>query len=54
MSRLPSHLSPRAPRRYAGYLTGLLLAAVSAPVVIGLGYVGPVLTHAAAAAVVAL
>jgi hypothetical protein len=53
VSKLPAHLSPRAPRRAAGYLAGLILATVTVPVIGALGYVGPFVTHAAASAVVA-
>lgn len=54
MSRLRySIYSPRAPRRYAGLLAGLLLAVVAGPVLFLLGYVGPLVTQAAAAGIVA-
>jgi hypothetical protein len=52
--KLPAHLSPRAPRRAAGYLAGLILATVTVPVVAALGYAGPFITQAAAAGIVAL
>jgi hypothetical protein len=54
MSKLPRHLSPRTPRRYAGYLAGLVLAAGSVTVVGVAGVVGPIVSHAAFSAVVAV
>lgn len=47
-----SVLSPRAPRRYAGYVAGLLLAALAISAVMLAGVVGPIVTHAAALALV--
>lgn len=44
--------SPRAPRRYAGYVAGLLLATLAITAVLLAGVVGPMVTHAAALALV--
>ncbi len=53
MSRLRySLLSPRAPRQYAGYLAGLLLAVLGVVAFVTLGVVAPILTHAAVFAIV--
>jgi hypothetical protein len=49
-----SLLSPRAPRRYAGYLVGLVVAAGSVTVVGVAGVVGPIVTHAAFSGLVAV
>lgn len=49
-----SVVSPRAPRRYTGYLAGLVLAAVSVAVVMLSGMAATLVTHAAASALVAL
>jgi hypothetical protein len=47
-------ISPRAPRRNAGYLTGLLLLVLGMCAVLGAGILADVTTHALAAMVVAL
>lgn len=47
-------ISPRAPRRNAGYLAGLVLAMLGVSVILLAGVVGPLVTHAAAAGILAL
>lgn len=49
-----SLLSPRAPRRYAGLVAGLILAALAISGVMLVGMVATVTTHAAAQALVTL
>jgi hypothetical protein len=47
-------ISPRAPRRHARYLVGLLLTVLSVSVVMLSGMAASFVTHAAASALVAL
>jgi hypothetical protein len=47
-------ISPRAPRRGAGLLAGLVLALLGVSVIVVAGIVGPIVTHALAAGIVAL
>lgn len=49
-----SLLSPRAPRRYSGYLVGLILSVVGVTLTGMAGYVAPIVSHAAFGAVVAV
>lgn len=48
-----SLLSPRAPRRGAGILAGILISAVAPAAILGAGIVADVTTHLAASAIVA-